>query len=66
MIKKLLHQDPISHLKGNGLRVILLNLLLEMQEIESKQEVLLRNGYLYNSFLTQEEPRKVEEASLRC
>ena len=62
MINKLLHQDPISHLKGNGLKVILLNLSLEMQEMESKQEVLLKMNVYTDSFLSQEEPKKVEEA----
>ena len=52
MIKKLLHQDPISHLKENGLRVILLNSLLEMQDMELKQEVLLdMNVYTIAFFL---------------
>ena len=61
MIKKLLHQDPISHLKGNGPRVILLNLLFEMQEM-SQNRSAAQNECLYNIFLYQEKPKKVEEA----
>ena len=61
MIYKLLPQDPVSHLKENRLRVIPLNLSLEMQEMESRQEVLLKMNVFYISFLSQEEPKKVEE-----
>ena len=32
-----------------------------MQEMESKHEVLVKNKCLYNNFLSQEEPKKVEE-----
>ena len=51
MMKKLLHQDPICLLKGNELKVILINLSLEMHEMKLKQEVLLRmNVYTTSSF----------------
>ena len=48
MIKMLLHQYPISHLKGNGLRV--------------KIRSVTQNECLYNNFPSQEEPKKVEKA----
>ena len=56
------HQDQTCHHKGSGLKVTPLNSLLVMQMKVLRQEVQLRMIVCITSFLSQEEPKKVEDA----
>ena len=62
MIKNLLHQDQTYLLKGKGQKVVLLKLIIGAAHDGVKTRSATKNECLYNNFLSQEEPKKVEDA----
>ena len=62
MIKKPLPQDLIFYLKGKWTKSHPFELIIEDAGDGVKTRTTTQNECLYSSFLSQEEPKKVEEA----
>ena len=55
------HQDQTCHLKGSGPRAIPLKLIIGDANERVKKRSATQNECLYSSFLSQEEPKKVDD-----